>query len=246
LDPEPRGLGIWGLAAAAAANQIDGGAELEERIIRWVDPVDTWYWIEDDFLLVVCGVCDLGREYNFAEVDQGSISRPMIGRVVYNVTVVRDLYENLEADGALDYSVREFVVQKVRFLGLCRGVIQMIVSGLRNDSVTPVLRNIVFVGELKRGYAEVRFACKAGWAGFGRLYKFERFRVCAEELFDRCRGRFGGISRGDSMQKLQEFLTGSGWKSVRRMADDIGVHVFSEIKSDGEPAGIRVWVGVRD
>jgi hypothetical protein len=245
LNPEPRGLGIRGLAAAAAANQIDGGAEFEERIIRRVDPVDTWYGIEDNFLLVVCVVRDRGGEDNLAELDQRSIRRPVIGRVVYDITVVSDLYEKLEADGTLDDSVREFVVQEVRVLGLCCGVIQMIVSGFRNDSVTPVLRNILFAGELQRVYAEVRFACEAGWAGFRRLYKLERFRVCAEELFDRCRRRFGGIGCGDSMQKLQEFLTGSGRKSVRRMADDIGVHVFCEIKSDGESAGIRVWIGVR-
>ena len=183
-------LSVGSLAAAPAANQIDGGAEFEERIIRWVDSVDTWDGIEDDFLLVACVVRDRGGKDNFTEVDQGTIRRPVIGRVVYDITVVRDLHQELEADGGLADSVREFVVQEVRVLGFCCGVIQIIVSVLRNDSVTAVLRNIHFVGELQRGYAEVRLARKAGWAGLGRLYKFERFRVRAEEFFDRCRGRF--------------------------------------------------------
>src|SRR5271166_1391958 len=129
-------LSVRSLAAPAAANQIDGGTELEKRIVRGFDPFDARDRIEDDLFLLVSVICNRCGKDDLAEVYKRPVLRPMFGGVVDNITIVCDLDKDVETDRSFGDSFCEFVEEKVRFFGLRCCVVEMIVSGLRNDSVS--------------------------------------------------------------------------------------------------------------
>lgn len=101
------------MTAAASTEQIDRGAQLKERIIRWPDAVHARDRVEDDLLLFRQVILDRRRKNDLAELDQASILRPMDRGVVYHIVVVRHLYENLEANGACRDALGELVEKEV-------------------------------------------------------------------------------------------------------------------------------------
>src|ERR1700736_6273128 len=122
----------------------------------------------------------------------------------------------------------------------------MVVPFVRRDPVPPVSVYTIPVGETHRSYTEVRFSCKAGRTRLGRLHEFKRFRMTTKEYLDRRWRWLGRIARGNGSQELQKLLTCSGWESIGRMADDIRMHMFSEMEPDGDSARICVGITIRN
>ena len=232
------------LPAATAAQQIDRGAQLKQRIIGWLDSVNTGDGIEDNLLLFMRVVWDRIRENDLAEMDQGSLLGPVNRRVVSDIVIVRHLSQELKAYRATGDSFCELVKKEICSLALGCGVIQMVIPSVRRDPVASVAAHPLFVDEPHRGHTVVRFPCKAGWARLGRLHEFERLRMTTEEDFDRRWRWLGRIGRSNSSQEFQKLLAGSGRESVCRMANDIGMHMFSEIEPDGQSAGICVGISI--
>src|ERR1700737_2741914 len=70
--------------------------------------------------------------------------------------------------------------------------------------------------------------------------------MTTKEYLDRRWRWLGRIARGNGSQELQKLLTCSGWESIGRMADDIRMHMFSEMEPDGESARICVGITIRN
>ncbi len=67
-----------------------------------------------------------------------------------------------------------------------------------------------------------------------------------EELLDGFgRGNIGATGQSGA-QKFEELRSIAGRETVCRVADDVGVHMFSKIESDGETARIGVGRVVGD
>ena len=89
----------FGRAAFSSAEEVDGGAELEERIGGRLDAVDARDGVEDYVLLLHEAVGQDAGEFEGAELDELAIFRPVMGGVVGDVAGCGDLNVDLEADG---------------------------------------------------------------------------------------------------------------------------------------------------
>src|SRR5215831_19968513 len=114
----------------------------------------------------------------------------------------------------------------------------MLHAPIRNDTIPPITSDPLSVDESERGYAEVGFSCEACGTWLGRLYERKRSGV---------RGKKGRrIACCRSPQKSKELLACSRGKAIRRMAYDVRVNVFGEMKSHRESAGICIGSVVRN
>src|ERR1700693_4178398 len=186
------------------------------------------------------------RENNFAELDEGAVFRPMNRCVVYDIVMVCYLYQKLKAYRAFSDSLCEFVKEEICILALGGGVIQMVVPGVWCDSVAAKAAYPILVSESHRGHTKVRLSCKAGRTWLGGLHECEGSGMTPEEDLDGRWRRFGRIACSNSAKELEKLLTCSGRESVSRMADNVGVHMFSEIEAKSESARICVGITIRD
>src|SRR5947209_13533279 len=82
-------LFLRGLPSPAAAHQVDGGAELEQWIIGGLKAVNAWNRVKDDLFLLVLVVAHRASKLDDAQLHGLSIFRPVNGRIVHHIAIVR-------------------------------------------------------------------------------------------------------------------------------------------------------------
>src|SRR5580704_4468485 len=110
--------------AAASADQIDRGAQLQQRVVGWIDSVHARDGVEDRPFLLVRVVSGNGSQSNGAQIQQGPILGPLLGGIVDVVAVIRQLQYDAQLDRSLGDFFFELIEQKVRALGRGGGIAQ--------------------------------------------------------------------------------------------------------------------------
>ena len=92
----------------------------------------------------------------------------------------------------------------------------------------------------------IRVAGETRREGFGSLHEAKGNGMRTEELFDGL-GRWNIRAAGEgSAQELEELRAVARREAVCRVADDIGMHMFSKVESNGKAPRIGVGRVVRD
>ena len=246
---EDHGVGAPGglcRAAPPAADEVDGGAQLEQGVAGGIDAVDAGYGVEDDALLLGSVVGLHGGESEGAELLHGTRFGPVDGGVVDGVALFGELDDDVEGDGAFREALGELIEEVVGRFGFGGGVVEVLVAGGGQDSVTAVATFSLLIDEAHGSDAVVALAGEAGGRGFGRLDECERSGVRAEEDFERRALEIGGIAGGERAEELEEFVAGVGGEAVGGVGDDVGVDVLGEHEADGEATWIGIGIVVRD
>ena len=137
------------MAPAPAAQQINGSTQLEQRIIRGLDAIDTRNRVEDSsflLLLVIMGLCS---ENDGAELNQRPLGWPVNRGVVDDVALIGDLYLDIKPDGTRGDAFRELVKEVVGTLGLRGSVVKMFDAGLRQNAIASVTGDRILVASLR-------------------------------------------------------------------------------------------------
>src|ERR1700744_2230773 len=108
----------------------------------------------------------------------------------------------------------QLVKKIIRRFGPGGCIVEVIVAGGGQGSVTAVATFPLLVGETHRGDAEVAFAGEAGRRGLGRLHEGERGGMRTEEGFERRTFEIGRVAGGEGAQELQELIAGVGGETV--------------------------------
>src|SRR6516162_2444659 len=166
--------------------------------------------------------------------------------VIDNIVIICHLHQDLKTDRLPGDPFCELVVEVIWTLALCCSLIQILVACVGRNPVSSVAANAILVGKTIGCYAKVGLFCKAGRCGLRRLHERKRLWMVGEERFDWSWRGLLRAARGHSPQKLQKLLPGPGWESIGRMADNICMHVLSEIEPQSKPARICIGVIVRD
>jgi hypothetical protein len=232
------------LTPAAAAHQIDGGAQLKQRVIRGFDAVHAGNGVEDDLLLLQLVVHGLRGQNYRAEMNYRAIGGPMNGRVIHNVALTGDLYQDVEPDGARRDALRKFFEKIVGILALGGSVVEMLDAGSRRNVVASVPRHAILVDKAERRDAEKGFSRKADGVRLGRLNEREGGRMCAEEGLNGSWGTGGLAARGRGTQEFEELLAGSNREAVGGMADDVGLGSLSGMVGSPVESEKRTVTGV--
>jgi predicted regulator of Ras-like GTPase activity (Roadblock/LC7/MglB family) len=130
--------------------------------------------------------------------DERSSLGPMNRGIIHDVSIAGHLHVKLKADRSLSDPFGQLIKEIVRILGLQGSLVQVLGSGVRNDSVASIAAHAILVGEAHRGHTEVGFLRKAGWARLGSLREGKSLGVTRQELLDwggRGLGGIGGSNR---------------------------------------------------
>jgi hypothetical protein len=119
------------LAPAPAAQQINGSTQLDQRIIRGLDAIDTRNRVEDSTFLLLFVILGLRSENDAAELNQQPFGWPVNRGVVNDVALLGDLYLDIKPDGTRRDAFRELVKEVAGALGLLSSVVKMVDSGFK-------------------------------------------------------------------------------------------------------------------
>ncbi len=103
---------------------------------------------------------------------------------------------------------------------------------IRHNPVPAIAAHTLFVNKAHGRDAEVGLFRVTGWAWFWRLHESKRGGMRAKKFFNWFGRWHVWTARGQCLQKLEKFFSGSGGKPVGRVTNDVGMYVFSEMESD--------------
>src|SRR5882724_8268290 len=164
------------LAARPAAEQIGGSTQLQQRVVRRLNPLDARDRVEDDFSVRFVIRSRL-RQSDRAQGNDGPRRRPVHCGVIDHIAIFSDLDLDIQSDGAPSDAFLNLVEQVIGSLGLCRFVVQMLEPCLGDDAIATITRHTILVDESKRGHAEEGFRGEAGRAWLRGLREGEGGRV---------------------------------------------------------------------
>jgi hypothetical protein len=233
-----------GQSATAAADEVGGCANLEQRVIGGFDALHARDGIKDDMLLLLIVISDNFGKRQGANMDTGTILGPVDGDIVDHILVVGDLGVQLERDGSAVDSLRELVEEEAVGFSLEGVVVEVIDAGIGQDEEAPEPSCSLAVDELECGEAKVGLSRETGGRRLRSLHEGKCRWVGGEEGLDRGGGGGGLCGGGKGIKELEELVARASGKGGGGMGDDISMDAGSEVEADGKSTGISVWVSI--
>lgn len=223
--------------ALFTARQINGGANVNERVGRWLNALNPWNRVKNNLLL-------LGRisrrhraERDGAQRDQLAILWPLNSAVVSDIAGVGDLDDNVKLNGALLYKLRDRVECVIDTEGFELGVVHMRLACSGNDAIANKSFLAVLVDQLEGVDAVELLGGKAHWRGLWRFNKGLGGGVRGDKV--------GDCAVGKRREETHGIFAVLGWEEWRGVGDNVGMDAAWRLlqhESQGEATGVGVRV----
>ena len=146
--------------------------------------MDTRDGIINNLLLLLVIIRHDCLERDLAQVDYGTVCRPLDGGVISDISVVCDLSVEMEGDGSFRDVCRDLIEEVARPFVLQASLVEVVDARIGDDLIAGKLCYSLCVREFECGDAEVSFAAETGGRRLGSLDECECAWMGAEEGFD--------------------------------------------------------------